>query len=76
MDYDHVLFIVGDLIGVDSYNVSKLWDFISHTLKDGMALEVSTTKNNTLNSKNIGMFVFFSASLEEIRRVKNVDVGK
>jgi hypothetical protein len=45
---DHVLFTVGDLIGVDGYNVFKLWDFISHSLnKDGihhgMALEVSPT---------------------------------
>jgi hypothetical protein len=45
---DHVLFIVGDLIGVNDYNVSELWDYISHSLnKDGihhgMALEVSPT---------------------------------
>ena len=38
-----VLFIVGDLIGVDGYDVFELWDFISHSLKE-MALEVSPPK--------------------------------
>ncbi|XP_046644342.1 acid-sensing ion channel 5-like isoform X2 [Daphnia pulicaria] len=47
---------VGDLIGVNDYNVSQLWDFISHSLnKDGihhgMALECYFGRNKTCEER-------------------------